>query len=444
MSRYQPHTDADRRAMLARCGVESFAELVAAVPPALRQGPLTGPSAVAEPDLLRRYRSLARLGEVKASFVGAGLYDHYVPVAVDMLLQRGELFTAYTPYQPEASQGTLQAIFEFQTVVAELFGLEVANASMYDFASAAAEAVLMTLRLEPKRSRVLLSGALHPDAGEVICTYLKGGAATLESIPLAGGRTDLAALERQLGADVAGVVVQSPNCLGLVEPLAEIGARVHAAGARLVVSVNEPTSLGLLAPPGVCGADIAVGEGTGLGVPPSFGGPGLGLFATREANVRQMPGRLVGEARDADGRLGYVLTLSTREQHIRRDKATSNICTNHGLCALAFTIHAALLGPKGLEELATQCAQRARYLAAQLERRGVKRRFAGPYYNELVVEIGEPARAIEAGLARGLAVGFDLGRWRKEWAGGLLVAVTEQHSQACLDELVEVLAEVRR
>jgi glycine dehydrogenase subunit 1 len=338
----------------------------------------------------------------------------------------------------------LQAIYEFQTVVAELMGLDVANASMYDFASAAAEAVLMSFRLSPKRRRVLLSDALHPDTAEVIHTYLSGIDAQIEQVPLSDGQTSASSVAAALSDDVACVVVQSPNCLGLVERVTDISSAAHDAGAKMVVAVNEPTSLGLLAPPGSCGADIAVGEGTGVGVPPSFGGPGVGLFATRQEYLRQMPGRLAGEARDADGRLGYVLTLSTREQHIRRERATSNICTNHGLCALAFAIHASLLGPGGFRQVAHQCAQRARYLARSLSERGIQRRHEGPFYNEMVFELGEGVeRAIEIGLEQRIAVGFDLGRWRDEWRGGLLVATSELHHRADLDNLVEILAEAR-
>jgi glycine dehydrogenase subunit 1 len=430
--------------MLDAIGVADFEELLAGVPAALRSADLTQPSAQAEPDLLRRYRELSRSSELNASFVGAGLYGHFVPTAVDMLLQRGELFTAYTPYQPEASQGTLQAVFEFQTIVAELMGLDVANASMYDFASAAAEAVLMSFRLSPKRRRVLLSDALHPDTVEVIRTYLSGIEAEIEVVTLSDGNTRPERVAKAAGDDVACVVVQNPNCFGLIERVADIAAVAHECGAKLVVAVNEPTSLGLLAPPGACGADIAVGEGTGIGVGPSFGGPGLGLFATKQQYVRQMPGRLAGEARDADGRLGYVLTLSTREQHIRRERATSNICTNHGLCALAFAIHASLLGPHGLRAVALQCAQRARYLARGLAEHDIPLRHGGSFYNEISVELGDGVeRAIELGLEQRVAVGFDLGRWREDWRGGLLIATSELHGRKQLDALIEILAEAK-
>ncbi len=442
MSRYLPHTENDVQHMLAAIGVARFEDLLAGVPPELRRAKITEPRAVAEPDLLARYASLARAGELQASFVGAGLYRHYVPAAVDALLARGEFFTAYTPYQPEVSQGTLQAVFEFQSMVCELLGMEVANASMYDGASSTAEAVLMSLRLLPDRQRVVLAGSLHPEVSEVVHTYLRSVGVKIDVAPLKEGRLDGGALAPMLGDDVAALVVQSPNALGLIEDFSAAAALAQGVGAKLVSVVLEPTSLGLLRPPGACGADIAVGEGTGIGVPPQFGGPGVGLFATREAYVRQMPGRLCGEAKDSEGRLGYVLTLSAREQHIRREKATSNICTNHGLCALAFTIHAALLGPRGVHEVARQSAQRARYLAKALAARGVKRRFAGPFYNELVVELGSHVeRAITRGLEQGVAVGFDLSRWRDDWGGGLLVATSEMHHKAQLDQLVEVLVE---
>ncbi len=443
--RYLPHTEADVRAMLKTIGVASFDELIASVPAELRSAELNLPPALNEAELVADYLARARKGEVKTSFVGAGLHRHYVPVAVDSLISRGEFFTAYTPYQPEASQGTLQAIFEFQTTVCELTGLEVANASMYDGASAAAEAVLMALRLLPKRTRVLLSEALHPDTVRVIRTYLASVGVQIVSVPLVDGHTDPRALAALLGDDVACTLVQSPNVLGLIEDVAAMTQATQAAGAKMIMSVQEPTSLGLLAAPGALGVDIAVGEGTGIGITPSFGGPGLGLFATREAYVRQMPGRLVGEARDADGKRGYVLTLATREQHIRRERATSNICTNHGLMALAFTIHASLLGPHGLKDVATQSATRARYLARALEKGGVRRRHGGAYYNELVLELGDRVEAaIEAGLARDMAVGFDLGRWKPEWQGGLLVYVHELHTKERLDDLARLLTEVVR
>ena len=442
-SRYLPHTDADLQKMLQRIGTKSFDELIRYIPAELKKARLTEPKPLSEPDLLERYRALSKPGEARVAFVGGGLYRHSVPCAVDALISRGELFTAYTPYQPEASQGTLQAIFEFQSMVAELMALDVANASMYDVASAAAEAVLMSMRVLKGRRRVLLSTALHPDTVEVIRTYVEHMDVSLETVALVDGCTDLKALESRLRDDVACVVVQSPNCLGQIEAVTEIARLTHVKGALAVVSVTEPTSLGLLRPPGACGADIAVGEGTGIGIPVSFGGPGLGMFACKEVYLRQMPGRLVGEARDTDGRLGYVLTLSTREQHIRREKATSNICTNHGLCALSFTIHAALMGPKGLKQVAEQSAKRTRYLVNKLEAIGIKRRFKGPFYNEVVLDLDKKVqKAIDAGMKRSVVVGFDLGRWKGDWGGGLLVNVTEIHSKAKLDELVDILKEV--
>ncbi len=441
-SRYLPHTDEDLRQMLHTIGVSSFADLVKHVPAELRSAKITEPKALSESELLERYRSLSRPAEARSSFVGAGLYHHSVPCAVDALISRGEFFTAYTPYQPEASQGTLQAIFEFQTVAAELLALDVANASMYDVSSAAAEAVLLALRMAPKRRRVLLSAGVHPDTLEVIRTYVASMNLTVELVPLSDGRTDLTALDAMLTDDVACVLVQSPNCLGQIEAVAKVSDLAHARQALSIQAVTDPTSLGLLRPPGACGVDIAVAEGTGMGITPSFGGPGLGLFACREQFMRTMPGRLVGETRDADNRIGYVLTLATREQHIRREKATSNICTNHGLCALAFTIHASLMGPKGLRLVGEQNVKRASYAVQKLEAAGFKRRYQGAFYNEFVLDLGAKVEAaIAAGMKRNVVVGFDLGRWQPDWQGGLLVNVTEMHTKAKLDELVEILKE---
>ena len=383
-------------------------------------------------------------GDVKSSFVGAGLYRHFVPSVVDTLIQRGEFLTAYTPYQPEVAQGTLQAVFEFQTIVAELFGMDIANASLYDGASGTAEAALMALRLGKKRNRLLLSEGLHPEYRQVVETYLGSVDSTVETISLKDGRVDQGQLADALGEDVAGVIVQSPNCLGIVEDLAELGAAIHKSSAKFITVCNSPAALALLKSHGECGADIAVGEGTGIGVPPQFGGPGVGLFAVKKEYLRQMPGRLCGQAVDADGNEGYVLTLSTREQHIRREKATSNICTNQGLMALAFTVHAALLGKTGIKELATQCAQRARYLEQALASKGIMRRHSGaPYVNEFIVELGDKVEdAVRLGVQRKIAVGFDLGRWNPNWQGGLMICVNELQSKGAMDELVSLLEEV--
>ena len=442
--RYLPHTEADVRYMLDAIGVDSFEDVVAAIPEPLRQFNLEEPQRIGEPDLMRHYAAMQTGCDVRASFLGAGLYRHFVPCAVDSLISRGEFLTAYTPYQPEVAQGSLQAVFEFQTMVSEMLGLEVANASMYDGASATAEAALMALRLQKKKRRLLISEGLHPEYREVVDTYLKSVDCSLETVPLEGGALDPDALESALGSDVAGVIIQSPNVLGVVEDLTCLGSAIHEAGAKFITVCNSPTSLSLFKSPGACGADIAVGEGTGIGVLPSFGGPGVGLFASRKEYLRQMPGRLCGQALDADGNEGYVLTLSTREQHIRREKATSNICTNQGLMALAFAIHGTLLGKRGFVDLGTQCAQRARYLQSALAARGVSRRYPDtPYYNEFVVEMGDRVEAaINLGLERKIVAGLDLGRWNPKWSGGLMICVNEMQSRAVMDDLVDLLVEV--
>ncbi|MCK5689674.1 aminomethyl-transferring glycine dehydrogenase subunit GcvPA [Myxococcota bacterium] len=441
--RYLPHTENDLRHMLDVIGVESFDDLVSYIPSELRAEPYDMPESLSESETLEHYSELAKKSEIKTSFVGAGLATHHVPAAVDALISRGEFFTAYTPYQAEAAQGTLQSVFEFQTMVAELYGMDVANASMYDGASATAEAVLMALRLQRKRNRVILADSLHPDYIEVVRTYLGHLDVKLEVAPLKDGRLDAKALQAQLGDDVACLVVQTPNVFGLIEDGPGLSALAKEHGAKVIAVNNEPTAFALFASPGEWGADIAVGEGTGIGTSPSYGGPGVGLFATTQKNVRQMPGRLVGEALDAEGRKGYVLTLATREQHIRREKATSNICTNHGLTALAFTIHMALLGPAGLRQTAEDSAKRARYLKNSLEELGVKSRFEGAFFNEFVLELGDDGvqKVLAAAEAKGVAAGFDLGRWRDDWSGGLLVYVNEMHSKQKIDELVEILAE---
>jgi glycine dehydrogenase subunit 1 len=382
------------------------------------------------------------------SFLGAGIYEHHVPPAVDQLLLRSEFYTAYTPYQPEVAQGTLQTIFEFQTIVSELFGLPVANASMYDGASATAEAVLMARRLT-KRARVLLSAGVHPEYAETVRTYvqgLPGGASYIETIPLAkDGTADVETLRAQLAKEpVACVVVGYPNVFGGVGDLRPLADVVHAAGALLVTVTTEPHALALVESPGAAGADIAVGEGQPLGLPPQNGGPGCGLFSCRDGRdyLMQIPGRLCGETVDKTGERGYVLTLSTREQHIRRDKATSNICTNHGLCALAVTIRMCLLGKGGFVAVAKQCLAKTDYLKkAVLAKGGWELPYAAKTFNEVVLRRKDgPVAPVLARLAeQGILGGLDLGRWKSEWSKDLLVAVTERHSRGDIDRFVAAL-----
>ncbi|HJL17089.1 MAG TPA: aminomethyl-transferring glycine dehydrogenase subunit GcvPA [Sandaracinaceae bacterium LLY-WYZ-13_1] len=449
--RYLPHTEDEIRAMLERIGVGSIDDLFQAIPPSHRlERPLAVEPALDEASLMAHLEQLADRNDAARalSFLGGGIYDHHVPPAVDQLLTRSEFYTAYTPYQAEVSQGTLQSIYEFQTLVAELFGLEVANASMYDGASATAEALLMARRVT-KRSRCLLSRGLHPEYVETARTYLESvdeEGPALELAPLTeDGVTDLDALESLIDEETAAVVIGYPSFLGCVEDLGRAAELCHAKGALLVTTTAEPYALSVLKPPGALGADIAVGEGQPLAVPPQLGGPGVGLFAARQKHVRQLPGRLVGETVDAEGKRGFVLTLSTREQHIRRERATSNICTNHGLIALAFTIRTAMLGRRGFEQVGRLCLSRAEYLKKridELERFSVPA--GAPTFNEFVVrrEEGKAAPLLAALAAKGVLAGLDLGRFYPERDHEILVAVTERHDRASLDRLVEALGSV--
>ncbi|HVP90204.1 MAG TPA: aminomethyl-transferring glycine dehydrogenase subunit GcvPA, partial [Terriglobales bacterium] len=374
-------------------------------------------------------------------FIGAGAYPHFVPAIVDQILQRAEFYSAYTPYQPEVSQGTLQAIFEFQSLVAMVTGMEIANASMYDGASATAEAVLMAPRIRAKRSRVILSRALHPQYREVVRTYTTGaGHVELVEAPFtADGRTDVDWLARNVDAQTAAVVVGYPNFFGVVEDLGTLAEVAHAQQALLISATSEALALGLLQPPGAYGADIVVAEGQSLGIPMSYGGPGVGLFATRNEFVRMMPGRLVGEAVDGAGRRGYVLTLATREQHIRREKATSNICTNHGLMALAFTVHVSTLGKTGLRKLAVANTAAAHRVAERLTAAGWRQPFAAPFFNEFVVSRAGAAATCAAAAQQGILAGVPLARWYPELGDALLLCVTEVHDAAAVDRLLEAL-----
>jgi glycine cleavage system P protein (glycine dehydrogenase) subunit 1 len=449
--RFLPHTDADIHAMLRVVGVEDVSDLFVDIPADLRsRAGLQLPPGLSEPDVRTRLERLAAQNPAAAQlcFMGAGAYPHFVPALVDQVLQRAEFYSAYTPYQPEVSQGTLQAIFEFQSLVAMLLGMDVANASMYDGASATAEAVLMALRISPKRSRIILSRALHPQYREVVRTYATGaGSGDVERIELveaplsADGRTDLEWLERVLDDQTAAVVIGYPNFFGAIEDLERTGALARARGALLITATTEPLALGLLRPPGDYGADIAVAEGQSLGIPMSYGGPGVGLFATRSAYVRMMPGRLVGEAADGAGRRGYVLTLATREQHIRREKATSNICTNHGLMALALTVYLSTVGKAGLRDLAVVNTAAAHRAASRLTKSGKwQMAFGAPFFNEFVLRGSGLEDVWQAARAHGVLAGVPLRQWYPELTDALLLCVTEMHDAAAVDRLVEALA----
>ena len=443
--RFIPHSPTDVEQMLAVVGEPSIEALFRDVPAALRAtGTIDLPPGLPEQEVRRRLESLAaqNAGATALSFLGAGAYPHFSPAVVDNILQRAEFYSAYTPYQPEVSQGTLQAIFEFQTLVAMLFGLEVANASMYDGASATAEAALMALRLQPKRPRVIVARSLHPHYRETVRTYLEGaGESELIEAPFgADGRLDLAWLQANVDARTSAVIAGYPNVFGVIEDLRAVHDVAAGQGAVLVTATAETLALALLQAPGDCGAEIAVGEGQSFGIPMSYGGPGVGLFATRNKHVRSMPGRLVGEAHDDAGRRGYVLTLATREQHIRRERATSNICTNHGLIALAATVYLCLYGKRGLRQLAHLNLARAHAAARALTAGGRwGMAFDGPFFNEFAVRGRDAARALDAARANGVLAGVPLGQWYPELDDAFLVAVTEVHDEAAIARLAQEL-----
>ena len=431
--RYLPLTAQDRQAMLARIGVGSIDELFASVPQSVRLEELPNlPLHQGELAVERELSALAVRNTHASSvpfFVGAGAYKHHVPASVDHLIQRSEFLTSYTPYQPEIAQGTLQYLFEFQTQVALLTGMEVANASMYDGSTACGEAVLMAHRLT-RRKRAVITGSLHPHYTAVIKTLSRWSNAEVIAMPLGPGIADVAA---QIDDETSCVVVQFPDVFGAVEDLSALANAAHDKGALLIVAVTEIVALGALRAPGAMGADIVVGEGQSLGNGLNFGGPYVGLFATKQEFVRQMPGRICGETVDAEGRRGYVLTLSTREQHIRRERATSNICTNSGLCALAFTIHLSLLGEAGLRRLAALNNAAAVELADALcEIRGVEL-VTPTFFNEFTIRIpGNAATVIEALAGRGVLGGVPVSRIapKEEAMGDLIIVAATEVSQA--------------
>jgi glycine dehydrogenase subunit 1 len=435
----------EEQRMLRAIGVERVDDLLAAVP---RDVLLERPPAIAGPlseiEIRRRFGALARSNEADraASFLGGGVYDHYIPAAVNAIAGRSEFATAYTPYQPEVAQGTLTAIFEFQSMIAELTGCDVANASLYDGATAVVEGVLLA-RTHTGRTRVVVAGALHPNILGVLHTYLDARDVTV--VADRGGPCAPDDLAGALGPDVAAVVYQHPNFFGMLESPRAIHRLAHQAGA-LVVAACDPIALALLEPPGLSidgesGADIVVGEGQPLGNPPSFGGPLLGFFACSAKLVRRMPGRLAAETVDRHGRRGFVLTLQTREQHIRREKATSNICTNQGLLALRATVYLGLMGREGLREVASLCVQKTHYAAGRAAAiPGYRMAHEGAFFREFVLECPVDAAAIvAAGRPMNIMPGVDLGQFRPEWKRRLLVAVTEQRSREEIDRWTDVL-----
>src|ERR1700683_4754194 len=433
--RYLPKSDAERRSMLASIGAPSIEKLFESIPEKFRlREPLKLPGPLSEAEIIDFFRARAEENSKGySSFLGAGVYSHLRSVVTDALMQRGEFLTSYTPYQAEISQGTLQVIFEFQTLMCQLTGQEVANASMYDGSTALAEAALMADRLT-NRSRVIVAESVHPEYRHVLQTYAKNLGIEIEEVGyMESGQLDRAALKQESLAQAAAIVVQSPNFFGVIEELPALADAAHAAGSLLVTSIAEAVSLGIVCPPAE--ADIVAMEGQSFGIPPSYGGPYVGVIATRDKYARQMPGRLAGQTTDAQGRRGFVLTLATREQHIRREKATSNICTNEALYALAATIHLCLLGKEGLREQALQNLAKARFAQAELEKiPGVRRVFSGPSFNEFVLEFPRSVKMVNADLLREKIIGpFALGIHYPELTKRALVCVTETTPRAEID-----------
>lgn len=437
--RYLPHTDADIASMLKVAKADNLEGLFSTIPKDCRYtGDLRLPEPLTEWELNDFIDALA--GNIAVSpeykiFIGAGSYEHYIPSSASYLLSRSEFVTSYTPYQPEMSQGTLQAIFEYQTLTSRLLGMEVANASLYDGASALAEALLMATRIT-RRNKIAVSSLIHPMYRRVVETYLKPTGFEIIELPyLENGRTDLTLLDGMEG--LAAVAVQSPNFFGCIEDLKDFGEKTHEKKALFITSFTEPLAYGLLKNPGSLGADIACGEGQSMGIPRSFGGPVLGMFAAKMKYVRNMPGRLVGETKDKDGKRGFVLTLATREQHIRREKATSNICTNSGLCALASAIYMASVGGTGVRELALLNHDKAAYLKSELEKAGFTIPFNSPFFNEFVVKFPDGFETTyQRMLEKKIVAGLPLAPYYPELTGHYLMCVTETRSKEDIDTLI--------
>ncbi|MED4751233.1 aminomethyl-transferring glycine dehydrogenase subunit GcvPA [Brevibacillus choshinensis] len=446
--RYLPQTDQDKREMLATLGISSVEELFADIPEEVRfKGAIQIPEALSEPELVKYFTGLANKNvnfSTHVTFLGAGVYQHYTPSTVNHMLLRGEFFTAYTPYQPEISQGELQAIFEFQTMVCELTGMEVANSSMYDGATSLAEAAMMAAGHTGKK-RVIVSRAVHPEARGVLKTYAYGQNVELVEVGInSEGVTDTQALEALINDNTAAVIVQYPNFFGNVEDLSVVESIAHGNGALLITSSN-PLALGVLEAPGKLGADIVVGDMQPFGIPASFGGPHCGYFATTTKLMRKMPGRIVGQTKDENGKRGFVLTLQAREQHIRREKATSNICSNQALLALAAAITMTALGKQGVQEMAMMNLQKAHYAKQALQAKGLEVVFTSPFFNEFAVKLSQPVADVNKKLlGTGIIGGYDLGLEYPEFAGHMLLAVTELRTKEEIDQLAQELEAITR
>ncbi len=442
---YFPNTDDDRQAMLAAIGAKSVDELFEMIPAPLRLNrPLNLPAALTEIELTQRFWRLGAKNTSAAqcvSFLGGGSYDHFVPAAVDAIASRGEFYTSYTPYQAEASQGNLQVFFEYQTLICQLTGMEVSNASMYDGGSAATEAALMCVSATKRHGKVLVPASLHPEYRQILATYLANLHTQLVTLPCPDGGLKPADLAAAVDKDTACVVVQHPNFFGCLEEVEALAKVTHDAGALLVVAV-DPISLGLLKRPADYGADVVVAEGQSLGSPMAFGGPYLGILACREALVRRMPGRLIGQTVDRRGNRCWSLTLQTREQHIRREKATSNICTNQGLLALRATVYLALMGPQGMRETAELCLRKSHYAAERLARGArLRQAFDRPFFKEFVVRDtqGHVAELLDRAAGAGFFAGVPLAAWYPELGDAWLIAVTEQRTRDEIDRLADCL-----
>ncbi|MDD3545231.1 MAG: aminomethyl-transferring glycine dehydrogenase subunit GcvPA [Kiritimatiellae bacterium] len=438
---FVPHTDKDRAEMLAAIGVGSMDDLFADIPEGLRVKALNMGEGLSEQEVYDRLHEMShRNAHSLISFLGGGFYDHIIPAAVDSLTSRGEFFTAYTPYQPEVSQGTLQAIFEYQSMICRLTGMDAANASMYDGGTALAEAVMMAVNVTG-RDKVVMSAGVNPVYRLMIRSYTNNLGIRLMELPASpDGVIDRAAAAAALDGDTAALIVQNPDYFGTADDFTDLAQKTSGAGVLLIASVY-PVSLGLLKRPGDMGADIVTGEGQSLGLPLSFGGPYLGFFAVRQALVRKMPGRIVGDTVDRRGKRCFVLTLQAREQHIRREKATSNICTNEALCALRATVFLSLLGRQGLREMAESCARKAAYAKRRLAQiKGLRVRNRAPTFNEFTIELPVEAGGVVCKLIdRGFAAGFPLGRYYPELGNCLLMALTEKRSKAEIDSFATAL-----
>ena len=443
--RYLPMTEADKEAMLETIGIQSTEELFADIPDGVRlKNGLNLKKGLDEAQLKKELMNMANKNAnllQNSSFLGAGVYDHLIPSVVDHVISRSEFYTAYTPYQPEISQGELQAIFEFQTMICELTGMDVANSSMYDGGTALAEAVTLSAG-QTKKKKILVSKTIHPESRAVIETYAKAHGLVIVDIDYKNGLTDLVQLEKELDEETASVVVQYPNLFGQIEPLHQVKSVVNKQKKTMFIVSSNPLALGYFTPPGAFGADIVVGDTQVFGIPAQFGGPHCGYFATTKTLMRKIPGRLVGQTTDEEGRRGFVLTLQAREQHIRRDKATSNICSNQALNALASAVAMSSIGKHGLKKMAELNMQKARYAKRKMEEIGIPVVFSGPFFNEFVIKLADSVSVInEKLLEKSIIGGYDLELAYPELTGHMLVAVTELRTKAEIDTFVKELGE---